>query len=120
HEAYSGIVRGKEVSRISGVVGGRASDQDVPGEDGSDIERVERLAAVARDERGRRRPALRPSRESVRPLRSNVIAERKGAVHRETLVSRVGNRVVREPRVVLDSQLQDPGVARIGGEELEE
>jgi len=56
----------------------------------------------------------------MRPLRSDVVAERKGAVHREGLVSRVGDPGVREPRVVLDGQLQDPGVARIEGEELEE
>src|SRR5206468_9907418 len=120
HEADLGIGRRKEVSWIPGVIGGRASGQDVPGEDGSEIERVERLAAVPRDERGRDGPALRPSRESVGRLRSNVVAERKGAVHRDGLVSRVRTPGVREPRVVLDGQVQDPGVARIEGEELEE
>ena len=41
------------------------------------------VAYVGRDDRGRGRPALRPSREAVGLLRSNVVAEREGAVDRD-------------------------------------
>jgi hypothetical protein len=48
HEADLAIGRRKEVSWIPREIGRRASGQDVPGEDGSEIERVECLADVPR------------------------------------------------------------------------